>query len=82
MKVVLNTNILISALTSKTAAPHHIYQAWRDKRLIVLSCAEQLLEVREVTRHELWPYASSLRRLAGWLTACATWRLLLAIYQK
>ena len=50
MRVVLDTNILISALTSKTAAPHHIYQAWRDKRLIVLSCAEQLVEVREVTR--------------------------------
>ena len=50
MKVVLDTNILISALISKTAAPHRIYQAWRDKRLIVLSCAEQLIEVREVTR--------------------------------
>ena len=50
MKVVLDTNILISALISKTAAPHHIYQAWRDKRLTVLTCAEQLIEVREVTR--------------------------------
>ena len=50
MRVVLDINILISALISKTAAPHHIYQAWRDKRLIVLSCAEQLVEVREVTR--------------------------------
>ena len=50
MKVVLDTNILISALISKTAAPHHIYQAWRDKRLTVLTCSEQLVEVREVTR--------------------------------
>ena len=50
MKVVLDTNILISALISKTAAPHHIYQAWRDKRLTVLTCAKQLVEVREVTR--------------------------------
>ena len=50
MKVVLDTNILISALISKTAAPHHIYQAWRDKRLTVLTCAEQFVEVREVTR--------------------------------
>ena len=50
MKVVLDTNILISALISKTAAPHHIYQAWRDKRLAVLTCTEQLVEVREVTR--------------------------------
>lgn len=50
MKVALSTNILISALISKTAAPHHIYQAWQGKRITVLTCAEQLLEVREVTR--------------------------------
>lgn len=50
MKVVLDTNILISALISKTAAPHDIYQAWQGKRLTVLTCAEQLVEVREVTR--------------------------------
>ncbi len=50
MKVVLDTNILVSALISKSAAPHHIYEAWRGKRITVLTCAEQLLEVREVTR--------------------------------
>lgn len=50
MKVVLDTNILISALISKTAAPHHIYLAWQGKRLTVLTCSEQLVEVREVTR--------------------------------
>ena len=50
MRVVLDTNILISALISKTAAPHHIYQAWLSKRITVLTCAEQLVEVREVTR--------------------------------
>ena len=50
MKVVLDTNILISALISKTAPPHHIYQAWRDKRLTVLTCA----------------CASSLQKLADW----------------
>jgi putative PIN family toxin of toxin-antitoxin system len=50
MRVVLDTNILISALISKTAAPHQIYQAWRGKRIELLTCAEQLVEVREVTR--------------------------------
>ena len=50
MKVVLDTNILNSALISKTAAPHHIYQAWQGKHITVLTCAEQLVEVREVTR--------------------------------
>ena len=50
MKVVLDTNILISALMSKSGASHAIYQAWRDRRITLLTCAEQLAEVREVTR--------------------------------
>ena len=50
MKVVLDTNILISALMSQSGASHLIYQAWRDKRITLLTCAEQLAEVREVTR--------------------------------
>ena len=50
MKVVLDTNILISALMSSSGASHQIYQAWRDKRITLLTCAEQLAEVREVTR--------------------------------
>ena len=78
MKVVLDTNILISALISKTAAPHYIYQAWRDKRLTVLTCAEQLVEVHEVTRRvavalrikpaEAGRLVNSLRDLAVVLT--------------
>ena len=78
MKVVLDTNILISSLISKTAAPHYIYQAWRDKRLTVLTCAEQLVEVREVTRRvavalrikpaEAGRLVNSLRGLAVVLT--------------
>ena len=50
MRVVLDTNILVSALISKSAAPFAIYQAWRDKKLELLTCEAQLGEVREVTR--------------------------------
>ncbi len=50
MRVVLDTNILVSALISKSAAPFAIYQAWRDKKLDLLTCEAQLHEVREVTR--------------------------------
>jgi uncharacterized protein len=50
MRVVLDTNILVSALISKSAAPYAIYQAWRDKKLELLTCEAQLTEVREVTR--------------------------------
>lgn len=50
MRIVLDTNILVSALISKSAAPYAIYQAWRDKKLELLTCEAQLHEVREVTR--------------------------------
>ena len=50
MKLVLDTHILVSALMSKRGASHLIYRAWRDKRITLLTCTEQLLEVREVTR--------------------------------
>lgn len=50
MKVVLDTNILISALISPKGPPHQIYQAWLGKRVELLTCAEQLAELREVTR--------------------------------
>jgi uncharacterized protein len=50
MRVVLDTNILVSALISKSAAPYAIYQAWRDKKLELLTCEAQLNEVRDVTR--------------------------------
>lgn len=50
MRVVIDTSILVSALISKSAAPYTLYQAWRDKRLELLTCEAQLIEVREVTR--------------------------------
>lgn len=50
MNVVLDTNILISALISSKGPPHLIYQAWLGKRITLLTCAEQLSELREVTR--------------------------------
>jgi uncharacterized protein len=50
MRVVLDTNILISALISHSGPPNRIYDAWRGKRLALLTCAEQMIEVREVTR--------------------------------
>ena len=46
MRVVLDTNILISALISPEGNPAAIYDAWEDGKFTLLSCAEHLDELR------------------------------------
>lgn len=46
MRVVLDTNILVSALISSTGTPAAIYDAWEDRKFTLLSCEELLLELR------------------------------------
>ena len=46
MRVVLDTNILISALISSAGKPADIYRAWEDGRFTLLCCAEHLDELR------------------------------------
>jgi uncharacterized protein len=46
MRVVLDTNILISALISSTGNPAIIYNAWEDGKFTLLICAEHLDELR------------------------------------
>ncbi len=46
MRVVLDTNILVSALLSPTGPPAAIYSAWEDGKFTLLTCAEQLNELR------------------------------------
>jgi len=46
MRVVLDTNILVSALISSAAHPAAIYEAWEDGKFTLLTCAEHLDEVR------------------------------------
>jgi predicted nucleic acid-binding protein len=49
MRVVLDSNILFSALISPRGPPHHIYQAWRAKRFELVTCAIQLQEIRRAS---------------------------------
>lgn len=51
MKVVLDTNILISALISRHGPPYRILNAWRRKKCALLTCPSQLEEVRRVSRY-------------------------------
>lgn len=46
MRAVLDTNILISALIAPTGSPAAIYNAWEEGRFTLLTCAEQLEELR------------------------------------
>lgn len=46
MRVVLDTNILVSALISPAGNPAAIYDAWEDGKFTLLTCGEHLDELR------------------------------------
>jgi len=51
MRVVLDTNILFSALISPHGAPDRIYRAWRSTRFEVVTSQIQLDEIRRASRY-------------------------------
>lgn len=51
MRLVIDTNILISALLSASAPPAQLIDMWRHGRFTLLTCREQLDELRRVTRY-------------------------------
>jgi putative PIN family toxin of toxin-antitoxin system len=74
MRVILDTNILVSALITPSGVSERIYRAWRAGRFQLLTCAEQFSELRRVTRYtrvssyirpaEAGTLVNELRRLA------------------
>jgi putative PIN family toxin of toxin-antitoxin system len=46
MRIVLDTNIVVSALLIGTGCPAAIYRAWHEGHFVLLTCAEQLDELR------------------------------------
>ena len=50
MRVVLDTNIFISALLVPSGNPARIYRAWHERNFLLLTCPEQLDELRESLR--------------------------------
>lgn len=50
MRVVLDTNILLSGLMRRDRAPGLLIEAWRDGRFTLVSHAIQLDEFRDVSR--------------------------------
>jgi putative PIN family toxin of toxin-antitoxin system len=51
MRVILDSNILFSALVSPYAPPHRIYQAWQQGVFELVTCDEQLDGIRRASRY-------------------------------
>lgn len=51
MRVVLDSNILFSALSSPHGAPDTIYRAWRAARFELITSRMQLDEIRRASRY-------------------------------
>jgi len=50
MRVVLDTNILLSALINPHGAPADIIVAWRERQFTLVTSVEQLVELGDVAR--------------------------------
>ncbi len=51
MRLVIDTNVLVSALLASTSLPAHLIDLWRDGRFDLLTSTEQLDELIRVTRY-------------------------------
>lgn len=51
MRVVLDTNVLLSALISPHGAPDNLYNAWRASQFELVTSTAQLDELRRVSRY-------------------------------
>jgi uncharacterized protein len=75
VRVILDTNILISALMVPGGTPEKIVQAWRSRSYVLLTCHQQIEELRDcfarpwlvpsrIRRHEAGRLINALRRFA------------------
>jgi putative PIN family toxin of toxin-antitoxin system len=51
LRVILDSNVLISALIATGSPPDLIYRAWRRKRFTLVTSGVQLLELRRASRY-------------------------------
>lgn len=56
MRVVLDTNILVSSQLAETGLPASIYSSKRKGNFTLLTCAEQLTELRQTLSARIKPY--------------------------
>ena len=48
LRVVIETNVLVSALLSKNGIPARVLDAWRERKFLVITSEEAILEVERV----------------------------------
>src|SRR5579872_1938245 len=66
VRVVLDTNVLISALISDAGAPYLLVQAWLDGRFGLVTAEDQVDELLRVSRYpQVRKYLEAAE--AGWL---------------
>lgn len=51
MRLVIDTNVLVSALLARSSLPAHLITLWRENRFDLLTSAAQLDELARVTRY-------------------------------
>jgi putative PIN family toxin of toxin-antitoxin system len=51
MRVIIDTNVLVSALLHERSLPYQLIALWRQGKLSLVTSAEQLDELRRVTRY-------------------------------
>ena len=51
MRVIIDTNVLFSALITPGNTPDKIYEAWREKKFLLVTSVEQLAEIRRASRY-------------------------------
>lgn len=51
MRVVLDTNILISALMSSASPSAQLLALWKTRKIVVVTAAQQIEEIARVTRY-------------------------------
>lgn len=54
MRVVLDTNILLSSLLVRGTPPDQIFTAWRHGRFELASCERQMEEINRVSRRQFF----------------------------
>jgi uncharacterized protein len=74
VRVILDTNVLVSALITRGTPPDRLYEDWRHGRFVLVSCEVQLDEFRgvlarpffqeRIKRSEAGRMVNSIRRLA------------------
>src|SRR5580692_4003240 len=51
MRLVIDTNVLLSAAMSSASPPAQLFALWRSRKFDLLTCAEQIDEIARVTRY-------------------------------